>query len=54
MVTKNLIKTDFPAVALSKLSGVRLVTLADAAEIRVRKVATVNFMLEFIYLCVSD
>jgi hypothetical protein len=47
---KNLIKTDFPAVSVSKLSGVRLFTLADTAEIRVRKVATESFIVRCMML----
>lgn len=42
---KNLMKTDFPAVAVSKLSGVRTVTSAAAKERMERTVAMESFML---------
>jgi len=41
---KNLMKTVFPAVAESKLSGVRLITLADAVVSAQRKNAAENFI----------
>ena len=42
---KNLINTDFPAVSVAKLAGVRLTTPADAAERRDRTIVTSSFMI---------